>query len=77
MLNKPSQRVISALSTLEGNTDFKVVHDWIRDSLENLKTDSATSKEDYLVRWQQGAVQALSEIDKYMSDAREILRKFK
>lgn len=77
MLDKPSQRVISALSTLEGNTDFQVVQAWIRDSLEHLKTDAATSREDYLVRWQQGAVQALSEIDKYMSDAREILRKYK
>ena len=77
MLNKPSQRVISALSSLEGNADFDVVHAWLRESLEHLKTEGSTAREEYLVRWNQGAVQALSELEKYMSDAREILRKFR
>jgi len=76
MLNKPSKRVISAFTTLEGNSDFESVMDWIRESLENLKSANAEAREEYLVRWGQGAIQALGQINEYSKNSRDILKKF-
>jgi hypothetical protein len=75
MLNKPTPQVLSALSSLEGNTDFETVREWLMESLHSLYVDGSQARDEYLVRWHQGATQVLSDFLEKSSKAAEVIRK--
>lgn len=69
--------MLSALSTLSGHPDFEVVCDWLGKSLVNIRETTDTTKDEVMVRWQQGASQVLSELLMKKDEARDTLRKLK
>ena len=75
MLIKPSQQVIAALSSLEGNPNFETVRAWLEESRQHLYADSCRTKDDVLSRWQQGAAQAVDEFLTKAQDASEVIRR--
>lgn len=75
MINKPDKTVLSALSQLQSDSDFQIVLKHLNASLETLKSDSAYSKEEYILRWNQGAIQALGEFVSLAENCRELLYK--
>lgn len=76
MLDKPSLRVLSALSSLEGS-DFDVFKGWLKESLANLYTDSCRTSDEVHSRWKQGAAQAIEEILEKSETARATLNKIR
>jgi hypothetical protein len=46
-------------------------------SLQDLYRDSASTKDEVLCRWQQGAAQAVSEFLEKSKDAEEVIRKLR
>lgn len=77
MLTKPDRTVLSAFSQLQSDQDFQIVLKYLRESLDALKTDAAYSKEEHILRWNQGAIQALIQITDTAENARELLHKFR
>jgi len=75
MMSRPDQRVMTALSTLEGNPDFEVFMAWVRQSKEDLVSAGMYSKDEVLTRWSQGAFQALDALVGQAESARKNLRK--
>lgn len=75
MLTKPSIRVLSALSALEGHPDFVVITEWLKASLQQLHSDSSRVQDDVLVRWNQGASQVLEDLLMKAQSARDVLNK--
>ena len=62
MLNKPDQRVLSALAALEDDHNFSVVLEWLESSLGELDAATRTTKDEVLTRWSQGAAQCLADL---------------
>lgn len=75
MLNKPTPKVLSALNSLEGNADFEVVREWLMESLHNLYVEGSQARDEYLVRWHQGATQVLNDFLERSTKAAEVIRK--
>ena len=75
MLNKPSARVLNALASLEGNSEFEVVSGWLEESLRTLYTDSVSTHDDVRSRWMQGAAQAVDDFLIKSKTARDTLNK--
>lgn len=75
MVTRPSSRVLSALASLEGNKDFELILEWIKQSREDLIVSGMHSKEEVLSRWHQGAYQALDAFIQHSENARTNLRK--
>jgi hypothetical protein len=62
MLNKPDQRVLSALAALEDDHNFSAVLEWLESSLGELDAATRTTKDEVLTRWNQGAAQCLADL---------------
>jgi hypothetical protein len=62
MLNKPDQRVLSALAALEDDHNFSAVLEWMEGSLSELDAATRTTKDEVLTRWNQGAAQVLADL---------------
>lgn len=77
MLDRAEHRVLSALSSLSGHPDFEVICDWLGKSLVNIRETTDTTKDEVMVRWQQGASQVLAELLTKKNEARETLYKLK
>lgn len=77
MLDRADQRVTAALSSLSGHPDFEVICDWLGKSLVNIRANTDTTKDEVLVRWQQGGSQVLSEFLTKKQESRDTLRKMK
>jgi hypothetical protein len=77
MLDRAEHRVLSALSSLSGHPDFEVICDWLGKSLVNIRASTDTTKDEVMVRWQQGASQVLAELLTKKTEARETLYKLK
>lgn len=75
MMARPDQRVLSALASLEGNPDFEVVMQWLRQSREDQVNAGMYDKDDVLVRWSQGAYQALDSLISTAEAARKNLKR--
>lgn len=75
MLEKPSQRVLSALASLEGNSEFEEIKRWLSESLQALYTDSVNTQDETICRWRQGAAQGVEDFLKKAKTARDILNK--
>lgn len=72
MLKQTPARVISALASLEGNSEFEVLRTYLGECLSDLHKTSATTKDEVIVRWQQGGIQVLSELLDRAGSAREL-----
>ena len=75
MLRKPDQRTLSALASLQGDSNFETIRLWLEGSLQDLYRDSCNTKDDVLSRWQQGAAQAVDEFLTKAEEAPEVIRK--
>lgn len=75
MLAKPSHQVLSALASLQGEQNFETVRDWLQQSLDDLYANGASTKDDVLVRWHQGAAQAVRDLLDKAATASEVIRK--
>lgn len=75
MLRKPDNKTLLALNALQGNSDFEQVREWLAESLHDLYVDGSTAKDEYLVRWHQGAAQAVHEFLDKAANAHEVIRK--
>lgn len=71
VLTQSPDRVIAALSSLEGNAEFEVVLNWLEASLGEIRETSCFTKDEVVLRWQQGACQALSDVVKAARTARQ------
>ena len=77
MLQKPPVRVLAALSSLDGNSEFEEVCKWLEGSLAELHTQTAYTKDEVQTRWMQGATQVLDELLTKKRTARDTLYKVK
>lgn len=77
MLHKTDRVIISALSTLKGNKDFEIVRVYLEQSLQDLYRANATTKDEVILRWNQGAIQVLEQLLDMARDARDTLQKFR
>lgn len=75
MLAKPSNQVLSALASLQGDQNFATVRDWLCQSLDDLYANGASAKDDVIVRWHQGAAQAVRDFLDKAATASEVIRK--
>lgn len=76
MLNKLDKQTVAALSTLQGHNDFQTFLKYLQLSLEQLRKDSQSTKDEVTLRWEQGAIQTLDQLIDTCNNARETLRKF-
>jgi hypothetical protein len=75
VLKQTPARVISALASLEGNNDFEALRMYLQESLDELRSESATTKDEVILRWQQGGIQVLTELLDRAAKARELTYK--
>jgi hypothetical protein len=77
MLQKPDRILIAALSTLKGNREFEIVRVYLEQSLQELYRANATTKDEVILRWNQGAIQLIEQFLDMAKNARETLQKFR
>lgn len=75
MLAKPTHQVLNALASLQGDPHFATVRDWLCQSLDDLYANGASAKDDVIVRWHQGAAQAVRDLLDKAASASEVIRK--
>ena len=75
MLNKVSDRALTALATLKGNTDFEAVMEWLQVEAQDVINTLLTAKDEVMVRQLQGAGQTLVDLIQTAENARERLGK--
>ena len=75
MLVKPSPQVLSALASLEGDSDFTTVMVWLKDSLSSLHAANTDTRDEVQMRWKQGAAQALMDLLQKAESAKAVIRK--
>jgi hypothetical protein len=75
LLNKANPQVLAALSSLNVNQDFLKVKEWLCESLDRLYADGATTKDETIVRWTQGAAQTVRDFLEKAESANDLLRK--
>lgn len=59
------------MASLDGHPEFEVVMGWLEESLADLMSANCHAKDEVLMRWQQGACQALSDLVHRARSARE------
>lgn len=77
MLQKTDRIIISALATLKGNKEFEIVRVYLEQSLQELYRANATTKDEVILRWNQGAIQIIEQFLDMAANARETLQKFR
>jgi len=75
LLAKTDQRVLNALVALRASHDFDVVREWIELSLSDLDDEARHTKDETLLRWYQGAAQALESLVDRINAAPDVIRK--
>ena len=60
------------MSSLEGNTEYEVIREWLQENLVSLRSDMSVCKDEVLTRWHQGAVQVLEGFLEKSAKATEI-----
>jgi hypothetical protein len=75
VLTKPSNKVLSAIASLQNDQNFSVIRDWLTESLESLYVNGSTTKDDVVVRWNQGAAQVVRDLLEKCESASEVIRK--
>ncbi len=77
LLSKPDRQLLVALSALESDPNFQLVLNWLFSSQEELYQNTSYIKDEVLVRWNQGAVQAVIEIIEVVMNSRQSLDRLK
>ncbi len=77
LLSKPDRQLLVALSALESDPNFQLVLNWLFSSQEELYKNTSYIKDEVLVRWNQGAVQAVIEIIEVVMNSRQSLDRLK
>ena len=77
MLSKTPARVVAALSSLGGNSDFEEICKWLDESLAEIRKSTDVTRDEVQTRWNQGASQAIDEFLKKKRSARDTLYKKK
>jgi len=67
------KRVLSAISSLEHNEDFKLIRAWLKSELSAMREECDTEQGIHL-SWNQGACQAISAVIRVIETARETIR---
>jgi hypothetical protein len=75
MLKQADQKILSALASLRGDNNFETVCAWLRDSLQDLQSESTKTRDDVLCRWLQGGAQAVEELLHKADNAQKVLQK--
>lgn len=65
------------MATLSANPDYKKFLEYLNASLSEIAVESASTKDEVLLRWQQGAMQILQQVITSSVNAPETLRKFR
>lgn len=63
------------MASLEGHPEFEVIREYLQVCLSDLQINSATTKDEVVLRWQQGGIQVLSELISRAANARELTYK--
>lgn len=77
MLSKTPTRVVAALASLGGNSDFEEVCKWLDESLAEIRMATDLTRDEVQTRWNQGASQVLDEFLEKKRSARDTLAKMK
>jgi hypothetical protein len=77
MLAKSNIKLLTALSSLEGDANFELIKAWLTQSIDDLNVANASTKDEVLTRWNQGSIQALMEILETSNHARQALSRLK
>lgn len=77
MLSKPDRQIVAAMATLTAHPDFQKFLEYLNASLSEIANESASTKDEVLLRWQQGAMQILQQVITSSVNAPETLRKFR
>jgi hypothetical protein len=77
MLVKPPARVIAALSSLDGNSDFEEICKWLDESLQTIRRENDVTRDEVQTRWHQGASQVIDAFLEKKRTARDTLYKMK
>lgn len=77
MLVKPPITVLASLASLEGNHDFEQVCKWLEESLDHIRTETDSTKDEVQSRWNQGACQALAMFLEKKRTCRNTIQKMK
>jgi hypothetical protein len=65
------------MSTLSAHPDFQKFLEYLNGSLNEIASESASTKDEVVLRWQQGAMQVLQQTIESCRNAQETLRKFR
>lgn len=71
MLLKLPDRVNTSLAALSVDQNFLVFCDWLNDEVANLQRINANTKDEVIVRWQQGGIQALMDLTEKVGSSRK------
>lgn len=77
MLVRTPDRVLAALASLDGNSEFEEVCKWLEESLATIRKETDVTRDEVQTRWHQGASQALDEFLTKKRTARDTLYKRK
>lgn len=75
MLNRPDERILKAMHALKSTEEWATFRAWIADSLTTMRKDAGMIQEEVLLRWNQGACQALDTLLEYETKTKTILEK--
>lgn len=75
MLTHPDLRELTALVSLDHNEDFKVILNWLHKSLNEIREANDSTKDETLVRWNQGAAQTLHQFLETSQNSKQSLSK--
>lgn len=59
---KITKQVTAAFLSLEGSNDWEIIMDWLKTERDELRSYNESSKDEVLLRWNQGASQVLTQI---------------
>jgi len=76
-LAKPTERQAEALKRLQANGDFKVVVEWLNDSIQQIREQNDSIQEETSFRRNQGALWALKSLLEHKEQAGEILQRYR
>lgn len=71
------KKLLEALVSLVNNPDFKIYTEWLTENEAMLSKDNYFTPEETQLRWKQGALQTLSDIQNKIRSAYENLQNLK
>lgn len=75
MIKKPNYRVTEALATIKSHPDFRVVTEWLQESLDDTRNRLEEELDTTVVRHEQGGAQTLRQILTHIEKSREYVER--